>query len=700
MKPPRCRPFVLKPRRPYVRAVVPIFIGVICMLVGCTSKQPSAQHETSAPGNPTAPSDISYLPQNIFGPRAVPGATALEPIDPHSLSETELKFGIAPRRSDTVEYQPGVIVMEHGDKAIRSIAGNGLEWHFDASAPHVSEFEEGKIVFATGRAVGRIISLKKEGDSVTVILGPIQLTDVIRNGKFKLDQAVSADEMISYVAPDFPQPVDDQPQPGAAARRFDPAHPAQVERAVVVSHVDNGVWTPMSASQTYADGRRVAFQRSGDGWQSPGDPSARLMSAVLVQSDQSDHPAMPLEVTQILPGTGLQVPQVPNFTRPPSNPAKTAGTPPVVDVGDLRTLAVANPSYIGIQFYSKKLDGGLGVFAESLLFVNNLHLHFVLDIVNGKILKCGMDMGGALGMKLYMDAHSSKDFQVNLHKKWWEPIDLTIPLGLGNTFGIPFSVTFNMMFNVNSGFSAKQSVIQANGLYTFNGGLWAGYDHGTWSVSQATNLKAQTDLGNTTQGVSLGINSLVVASSVRAMVGIGAFGFNTGVYVGARFVGTILRAADETMPCRQGTVEFYIDSGVGYSLSGFVVDVVNTFLAAFTSYRIDKAGTLLKGPSKLLFHGNTQIPSACATPAQASVRTSPVDGMADRAAAQEAASSAPSVAQRNKDQPLPVSSPFLLSEKRASRGEDPFGQWRENVMRDSKRSMPFALAALASSGVT
>jgi hypothetical protein len=98
------------------------------------------------------------------------------------------------------------------------------------------------------------------------------------------------------------------------------------------------------------------------------------------------------------------------------------------------------------------------------------------------------------------------------------------------------------------------------------------------------------------------------------MVGIGAFGFNTGVFVGMRFDGTLLRAPDIALPCKQGTIEVYIDSGVGYSLPGFFIDVLNKLLSAFTSYQIEKAGTLLKGPSYRLFHGNTQSPGYCATP--------------------------------------------------------------------------------------
>ncbi|MGA8309822.1 MAG: hypothetical protein WB755_07315, partial [Terriglobales bacterium] len=435
------------------------------------------------------------------------------------------------------------------------------------------------------------------------------------------DQPISADNMISYVAPDFPQEPEDhaEEKKSSSSNSNDSGDfVPRVERAIVVSRVQGGVWTPMSAAETYSDGRRVTFQKIGDYWRSPQVSTAPMDPALLVNPTHNSlrYVAYQQSPPPLDPGTGLQLPQAPVFQNPQMPPAKTAGTPPVVDVGDIRTEAIANPSYIGLQFYSKNMAGGLFVFAQTLMYVNGIHLRFVLDIVNGRIVKCGMDMGGALGVKLYMDSHSTKDFQVNLHKKWWEPVDLTIPLGLGNTLGIPFSVTFNMMLDVNSGFSAKQSILHAEGDYTYKGGLWAGYNNGSWQVATASDLVAQTDMGRSIQGISLGINSLVMACSVRAMVGIGAFGFNTGVFVGMRFDGTILRAPDEAWPCKQGTIEVYIDSGVGYSLPGFVIDVLNKLLSAFTSYQIQRAGTILKGPSKLLFHGNTQMPGNCATAKQ------------------------------------------------------------------------------------
>ena len=591
------------------RALTVILVLTLGLATGCKKKQ--GEEQKSASLKTSVRSDISYLPQDIFGPNAVPGATVLKPVDIHSLSATELKFGIAPRRSSTVEYQPGVIVMEHGDQAIRSISSNGMEWEFDATAEHVNEFQEGKIVFATGRAVGRVISLRKEGNSVKAILGPIQLTDVIKNGKFKMDSPISADNMISYVAPDFPQEPDDHPEDKQSSGNF--GHGPGIERAIVVSRARGGTWTPMSVAETYSDGRRATFQKIADGWATPQlgadrlDPSLRLNAFRHVQ---------PIAFQQSLPGVpGLQTPQFPSVPFTPQPPAKTAGTPPTVDVGDIRTVGVMNPSYIGVQFYSQNAPGGLAVFAEALMDVNNLHLHFDLDIENGSIVTCGLDMGGALGVTLHMDSHTTKDFQVNLHKKWWVPIDLSVPIGFGSFAPIPFSATFNMMLSVNTGFSARQSILTAEGNYTYTGGLWAGYKkNGGWQATSASDLAARTDMGRSIQGVSVGINSLVMAASIRAMVGIGQFGFNTGVYVGMRFDGTILRAPDEAFPCRQSTIQVYLDSGVGYSIPGFVADLINKVLSLFTKYQIDRVGTLLKGPSKDLFHGRTQIPAACASP--------------------------------------------------------------------------------------
>jgi hypothetical protein len=53
-------------------------------------------------------------------------------------------------------------------------------------------------------------------------------------------------------------------------------------------------------------------------------------------------------------------------------------------------------------------------------------------------------------------------------------------------------------------------------------------------------------------------------------------------------------------------------SGVGYQLAGPFVAVVNAVLTAFTRYRIDQTGTLIKGPEATIMNEATLSPPGCA----------------------------------------------------------------------------------------
>lgn len=289
-------------------------------------------------------------------------------------------------------------------------------------------------------------------------------------------------------------------------------------------------------------------------------------------------------------------------------PPPTLGPVPTVDLQGVKATALAGSDGIGVGYRYDK--NGLKVSASGYASIRNSGVQFFLHIKNATIQDCGVRMKGAVGIKLHLNASSSQEFKVNFHKKLWLPVDLSIPLG----GPVPLSLTFNSSFSIDTAFSARTSVLNAEGDYSFGGGINAGYWGNKWQVTTPTDIRAKTDLGNTAEGISVGINSLVMGFDVRTMVGIGAFGFNSGVYAGLRFAGTVLRAPDIGIPCRQGTIEAFIDSGVGYSLPGWVTDAINFFLSPFTSHQVARAGSLMKGPSLGLFHGNTQIPSNCATP--------------------------------------------------------------------------------------
>ena len=54
------------------------------------------------------------------------------------ITETEQKYGIAPKRGTGVIYQDQVVLMEHGDKAVKTWNTNGIEWTLDGSDPQVT----------------------------------------------------------------------------------------------------------------------------------------------------------------------------------------------------------------------------------------------------------------------------------------------------------------------------------------------------------------------------------------------------------------------------------------------------------------------------------------------------------------------------------------------------------------------------------
>jgi hypothetical protein len=128
---------------------------------------------------------------------------------PHLLKKSEMtpaeiKFGRAPKRDRTVAYQPNVILVDRGAEAIRSLAPDGLTWVIDARASHASEIAVGKIAFVTGRCIGRVLLAKRDGDNLTLVLGPVELTEVFRKLDVTLDQPIDFVQAIEYPGPELP----------------------------------------------------------------------------------------------------------------------------------------------------------------------------------------------------------------------------------------------------------------------------------------------------------------------------------------------------------------------------------------------------------------------------------------------------------------------------------------------------------------
>jgi hypothetical protein len=523
------------------------FLAVTLIMTGCAkhSVTPAAS-SVNPPASKASRSETSETAGDRFFDRAQnPGAAVGTPLDPHSLSPSQLQYGIAPQRDPRVTYAPDVILMEEGDKAIKMAASDGMSWVFDAKAPHVSEFEEGRIVFATGRAVGRIAQITRQGDTVTVKLAPVQITEVIREGHFLIDSAFNPQDLIVYTAPDFPSVLDLSPA-----------------------------------------AKPTASLRSSDA-------GGQLVRSMLAPLQYLVSPAAAAGALQPAPHATISNPQPFNLN----------------DAFKVYPLAGSDAS-IGVEYdYNAN---GIFVKSEGRLRLAQAQVRFVLDIVDASIKKFGMDLAGAAAMTFEFQSSAAKEGFVNAHQLGELPMDLTLPIPVA---GVPLALTVHTKFILNTGFSAKTSTLSANANYTLSGKLFIGWDDGP-AVEPSLKPHAETDFGGSASGESVGINSMAISFMVQPMIGIGAFGFNTGVYVGLDFGGSVVKQANIAYPCKAGYMNAKVFSGVGYQLSAPFVTVVNAVLAVFSKYRIDQSGTLIPGPHADIMNETTQGPPGCASAAK------------------------------------------------------------------------------------
>ncbi len=139
------------------------------------------------------------------------------------LTEAEQKYGIAPVPDSTVTYQPDVIIVGGGAAAIRSEDPNGFRWTIDGDAPRAKELAPGRVFFMTGRAVGRVLDVRPEGDFLIVTVGPVDITEIILKANIHIkDMSIDFNEAIAHTSPGLPAQVASI----AAPRPHDNATPA------------------------------------------------------------------------------------------------------------------------------------------------------------------------------------------------------------------------------------------------------------------------------------------------------------------------------------------------------------------------------------------------------------------------------------------------------------------------------------------
>lgn len=85
------------------------------------------------------------------------------------VTQPVLNYGYGAQPAGSVPYQPDVVVVAGGAQAVRSVSADGMTWTVDAGAGGAGDLAVGRIMLLTSQAAGRVVELRDEGDTLSLI---------------------------------------------------------------------------------------------------------------------------------------------------------------------------------------------------------------------------------------------------------------------------------------------------------------------------------------------------------------------------------------------------------------------------------------------------------------------------------------------------------------------------------------------------
>jgi hypothetical protein len=577
-------------RRPLAhRALIASIACVAFVLAPACGRKERAPGPQTASGSPAATTPVSSAPAaspspapaapvwDGFRPEAGPVITA-HAVKISDMTPSEQKYGLAPKRGQGIDFQDNIVLIEHGDTVIQSWASNGLGWTLDASNPQVANLKEGDILFATSRCIGRVLKLTREGQQVSVLLGPVQIQDVIKRGNVAYHAPLDLNSLTAIEVPDDPaafgSPYADQMKAQAGSASGSIGSIGRGSTAAAIRDVQyfvvspRGEWRPM---RTIRRSETSQLARLND-W-TPHAPS-------VVRAAYS------------------QLPPIKTYND------ELSATPCWIDCGGL-----------GVRMRVNK--DGLNVTISVVFHLSAPTVNFDVSVMQG--LWAEVELTGAAGFDVTIEGTTDQGFLRNLNQTGALPIDLVLPLSGG---GVGFDVHFHQDISLSTAFSAKTSILKAHGSASLTGGLGLDYHQGKFDV-RFIHASDVSGIASDIAGLSVGINSLVFGINQRVLVGFGVAGFSAGPFISLTSTITALKQADSAASmmltqqriadCRQGTFYMVVTGGIGVGLPKVVVKVVNFFLGLFHAAPIAESNIIATLPAKApLVNKKASIPDRCA----------------------------------------------------------------------------------------
>jgi hypothetical protein len=545
-----------------------VFICALLLLGGCAKKESPSQPQSEPRSSTSSP---SASPSSQSAGAATRG-----------LTEAEIRYGVSPTRNDShFVYEDNVVLVEHGAETIRSLSTNGLTWTIDANAPHADEIKPGKIVFLTSRAVGRVLSAERKDNELAVIFGPVELTDVFKEAHVPINEPIDLDSMITSSAPDYPG-TDALPE---TSQLTPPPYGWSASRTGRIPVYGDQPWRP---SPGPVDFSVSVLATSGSGNNRP--DGSRLTMAVFPLRRAADLVAFAQN----------QPPQA---------------KPREIEVKDLKLTPFCCG---GLGMRASYLKNGLQFNAEAALQLEKPAVVGRLEILPGKRITAELELQGAAGYWIKVVSSSSAGVDWNIFRDIQIPIEIWMPLHIfAGGPPIPLNLTFRQHFIIKTQFSAKNSAMTAGTQYKLKGSIRMGFREGSFNID-APIFAENHGLVASIRGLSLGANALpTIALQGKVIVGIGAFGFVTGPFVGYSFSAGIVRGSDQgyavgmVQTCRAAYLAVSANAGLGYAMPRAVTNGINFFLRALNLGEIEGEGGVTPFKKELLTIHDA-IPTNCA----------------------------------------------------------------------------------------
>lgn len=464
-------------------------------------------------------------------------------------AEAVKQYGYGPKRSPHVRYQPDVVLIESGANAVRGVSDDGLTWTIDASAPGASDLKVGKIMFATSRAVGRVVGVEQRGKDLAVTVVPVGFTEVIRDAKLDFNIKLPPDGFASYQS---------TPPSGVSVIRLAEFGSGRPQPAFWRTSTDGArlqkAGLKFSAKATIGDWEVEPYVKStGRSWSQPGPNLDPYPEAPL----PTDKNGLELREAEKVVAFGLKVQK-----------KLTSG-----DFGPEADSSGAN----GTKSSGGAIKYGLKFGGDVRLIGTDIRVYGHLSVSDGKIdepvtfLLDGLDalQIGLLG-GTENGATDNEKIRVEI------PAEMAFNVGTISVVGglppVPLAVHLKLKFIVETAFSGMNSTLWGKGSYRLSGPI--GVQNGSLVTPQ---FSVEKPMIEDIHGIPVGISGLVFAAEFRWLLGLGteaamfgpyakivvSVGTSRGSFLGFMLGGPLSDPLHPKIDCRGVTIKGDVGAGIG-----------------------------------------------------------------------------------------------------------------------------------------